>query len=300
MAHRDPHPPRRLSRRLGPFSASAAPYALRMDRPQPEIVQHYGRIEEDRRITEGLGQLELIRTQEVLGRYLPAHPISILDIGGGTGVHASWLAAQGHRVHVIDLVAHHVETAARLEGSPGRITAEVGDARHLGAADASFDAALLFGPLYHLTERHDRLRAWAEAQRAVRVGGFIFAAAISRFASLFDGLARGFLFDPVFRAIVERDLEDGQHRNPDHVPHWFTTSYFHRADELRQEAEVAGAEVVAVLGVEGLAGWLPQLSERWATPEGREAILFAACRVESEPSLADLSAHLIAVTRRIT
>jgi SAM-dependent methyltransferase len=275
-----------------------APYALRVDRPPPEIVQHYAKIQEGRRITEGIGQLELLRTQEVVSRYLPVQPSSILDIGGATGVHASWLALQGHRVHVVDPMAHHVEAAARLERSPGRITAEVGDARDLAAADASFDAALLFGPLYHLTEGEDRHRAWTEARRAVRPGGFIFAAAISRFASLFDGLARGFLFDPAFREITERDLEDGQHRNPDDVPHWFTTSYFHRPDELREEAEAAGVEVVAVLGVEGLAGWLPQLSDRWATPEGREAILFAARRVESEPSLIGLSAHLIAVTRR--
>jgi ubiquinone/menaquinone biosynthesis C-methylase UbiE len=269
-----------------------------MDRPQPEIARHYERMQEGRRITEGLGQLELLRTQEVLRRYLPVHPSSIIDIGGGTGVHASWLASQGHRVHVVDLVGHHVETAARQDGSPGRITAEVGDARDLAVADDSFDAALLFGPLYHLTEREDRLRTWAEAQRAVRAGGYIFAAAISRFASLFDGLARGFLFDPAFRGIAERDLEDGQHRNPDDVPHWFTTAYLHHPDEFRQEAEDSGVEVLAVLGVEGLAGWLPQLSDRWTSPEGREAILFAARRVESEASLIGLSAHLIAVTRR--
>ena len=56
-------------------------------------------------------------------------------------------------------------------------------------------------------------------------------------------------------------------------------------------------EIVELVGVEGLAGWLPQLNERWASAEGREAILFAARSVESEPSLLGLSGHLIAVTR---
>jgi SAM-dependent methyltransferase len=268
-----------------------------MDGTPPEIVRHYETIQESQRITEGLGQLELLRTREVLGRYLPAEPSSIIDIGGATGVHAAWLASRGHRVHVVDLMAHHVDAAARLEGPPGRVTAEVGDARDLPCADGAFDAALLFGPLYHLVSREDRLRAWAEARRVVRAGGYIFAAAISRFASLFDGLARGFLFDPAFRVIAERDLRDGQHRNPDDVPHWFTTAYFHRPDELHREAEEAGVEVVALVGVEGLAGWLPQLGERWATSAGRETILFSARQVESEPSLLGLSAHLIAVTQ---
>lgn len=268
-----------------------------MDPSPPEIRRHYETIQEGRRIAEGLGQLELLRTRDVLGRYLPSDPSSILDVGGATGVHADWLASLGHRVHVVDLMPHHVEAAATLGGFPGRISAEVGDARDLPVADSTFDAVLLFGPLYHLTERDDRLRAWAEAQRVVRPGGYIFAAAISRFASLFDGLARGFLFDPAFREIAERDLRDGQHRNPGETPDWFTTAYFHHPDDLREEAATAGVEVVTVLGVEGLAAWLPQLSQPWDTPEGREAILYAARSIESESSLLGLSAHLIAVTR---
>ncbi len=268
-----------------------------MDR-RPEIVRHYETIDEGRRITQGLGQLELLRTREVLGRFLPTSPSFILDVGGATGVHAAWLASRGHAVHVVDLMAHHVEAASRLDASPGRVTAEVGDARELPADDDAYDAALLLGPLYHLTAREDRLLAWSEARRVVRSGGFIFAAAVSRFASLFDGLARGFLFDARFRQIVERDLEDGQHRNPSDTPHWFTTAYFHHPEGLRQEAEDAGLDVIELVGVEGLAGWLPQLEDRWATPEGRAAILHSARTVESEPSLLGLSAHLIAVTRR--
>jgi len=254
-------------------------------------------IHEGRRIAEGLGRLELDRVRELLVRYLPAPPSSILDVGGATGIHAEWLASRGHDVHVIDLMPHHVEAAARLEGMPGRVTAEVGDARDLPLDDGAVDAVLLFGPLYHLTERDDRLLAWAEAQRVVRPAGFVFAAAISRFASLFDGLARGFIFDPIFRQIVERDLREGQHRNPTDNPDWFTTAYFHHPDELRREAETAGAEVVELVGVEGLAGWLPQLADQWASPRGREAILHTARAIESEPSLLGLSAHLLAVTR---
>jgi ubiquinone/menaquinone biosynthesis C-methylase UbiE len=267
-----------------------------MDRTRSEIVRHYETIEEDRRLDDGLGQLELLRTQEVLGRYLPSAPSDILDVGGATGVHATWLAERGHRVHVVDLMPHHVEVAARREGSPGRMSAGVGDALALAVRDAAFDAVLLFGPLYHLVERDDRIRAWAEARRVVRSGGFIFAAAISRFASLFDGLARGYLFDRRFRQIVERDLREGQHRNPTDVPHWFTTAYFHHPDELREEAEAAGIRVVDVVGVEGLAAWLPHLEERWGTAEAREVILYSARAAESELSLMGLSAHLIAVT----
>ena len=125
----------------------------------------------------------------------------------------------------------------------------------------------------------------------------VFAAAISRFASLLDGLSREFLFEQGFRSIVEQDLRDGQHRNPDRRPHWFTTAYFHHPDELSAEATAAGLDCVEVVGIEGVAGWFRSLFNRWDDPSSREAILFAARAVESEPSLIGASTHLLMVAK---
>jgi ubiquinone/menaquinone biosynthesis C-methylase UbiE len=261
------------------------------------IARHYEEeIREEDRITTGLGQLELVRTQEILRRHLPNPPAAILDVGGATGVHASWLAADGYRVHIVDMTPRHVEKA-RVDLGPLGVTAELGDARNLSGADSSFDAVLLFGPLYHLTERTDRVRALNEARRVVRLGGVVAVAAINRFASLFDGVKREILTDPEFRAIVERDLRDGQHRNPDNRPNWFTTAFFHHPAELRAEVEAAGLAVVELIGVEGLAGWFPSSGDQWETAAGRDAILFAARATEGEPSLLGVSSHLIAVAR---
>jgi SAM-dependent methyltransferase len=264
--------------------------------PDP-IVRHYeNEIREEDRITTGMGRLELLRTQEILRRHLPDPPGEILDVGGATGVHASWLAADGYRVHIVDLTPRHVDKASADLGPLG-VTAEIGDARRLSAADASYDVVLLLGPLYHLVDRTDRVLALREARRVVHPGGIVAVAAINRFASLFDGLSQGFLFQPEFRAIVERDLRDGCHHNPDQHPNWFTTAFFHRPEELRSEIGDAGLDLIEFAGVEGIAHWLRHLSERWETGDGRETILFAARAVETEPSLLGLSAHLIAVAR---
>jgi len=256
------------------------------------ILHHYETIREERRITEGIGELELIRTREIAQRFLPPAPGSVLDVGGGTGVHARWLADAGYRVHVVDLTPRHVEFVHNELGAP-LVTAEVGDARELRHGDDSFDAALLLGPLYHLTERASRVQALAECARVVRAGGVVLAAAISRFASLFDGLARGYLFDDRFEAIAMRDLFDGQHRNPSNDPHWFTTAYFHRPDDLEGEAVDAGLTVLGLFGIEGMAGWLPDLDTPWATSRGRDTILAAARATETEASLRGLSPHMI-------
>lgn len=261
-----------------------------------DVIGHYETIREEDRISAGLGQLELVRTQEVLRRHLPRPPTRVLDIGGGTGVHASWLAQDGYDVHVIDLTPRHVEKIQNGLGSNG-VTAGVGDARQLAVADQSVDVALMFGPMYHLTDHDDRQQALREAVRVIVPGGLIAVAAISRFASLFDGLARGFLFDADFRKIVERDLAEGQHRNPNDRPHWFTTAYFHDPEQLRGELEEADLNVIELVGVEGLAGWLGHLGEKWDSEDGRETILYTARVVESEPSVLGLSGHLLAIGR---
>ena len=265
-----------------------------MEEPRDDVVQHYESIAEEDRIAEGFNQLELLRTQEILSQYLPAAPARIIDVGGATGVHARWLAAAGFRVHIVDVTPRHVAKAKEDLTRLG-VTAEIGDARRLPAETASYDVALMLGPLYHLPARADRLAALEEARRVVRPGGLVAVAAINRFASLFDGLTREFLFDPEFQEIVTRDLADGHHENPKKRRHWFTTAYFHLATDLRKEAEEAGLFVDGVFGVEGLAGWLPHLASRWETEHGRRTILDAARAIENEPTLMGLSAHLLLV-----
>jgi SAM-dependent methyltransferase len=156
---------------------------------------------------------------------------------------------------------------------------------------------LLFGPLYHLTEAGDRRQALGEARRVLRPGGRLLAVAVSRFASLLDGVYRGWLDDPQFRRIVDQDLADGQHRNPDPVgrPELFTTAYLHTVTGFADEVEQAGFTGTAVYGVEGPGG---PLRQEWADPRRREQILFAARAVETEPSLIGFSNHLIAAATK--
>src|SRR5207249_4277209 len=106
---------------------------------------------------------------------------------------------------------------------------------------------------------------------------------------------RGWLADPEFRGIVERDLAKGQHRNPrgSDRPGWFTTAYFHRPEDLAGEIKEAGFGAVALLGIEGPAAPFPF---DWNDPAQRERMLFAARATEREPSLLGLSAHILAVT----
>jgi len=155
-----------------------------------DVVRHYGQVSEEGRLSMGYGPLELARTQELIGRHLPAPPAVVLDVGGAAGVYSCWLASLGYEVHLIDPVPKHVEQAreasARQSAHPVA-SLRVGDARHLPGADSSVDAVLLMGPLYHLTEPQDRMRALLEARRVLRPRGLLLGAAICRFATRFPG-----------------------------------------------------------------------------------------------------------------
>ncbi len=244
------------------------------------------------RLTQGYSRIEFERTKELLTRVLPAPPARVLDVGGGPGAYAAWLAGQGFDVRLVDAMPLHVEQATELAG--GRFSAVVGDARSLEESDGSWDAVLLLGPLYHLLEREERLAALREARRVLRPGGVLAAAAISRFASLLDGFLRG-LLDEAGWAVVEADLERGEHRPVGRRVELFTTAYFHRPDELQGEVEDAGFVLDALFGVEG-PGW-----SRPDSPVDEhvfETLLRMARAVEQEPAIIGASAHLLAVAHR--
>lgn len=266
----------------------------------PEALQFYAEYDEAGRLFRRDGQIERVRTQELISRFLPPAPATIYDIGGGPGVHSLWLAQQGYRVHLLDAVPLHVEQArAASLNQPQTPIASlcVGDARRLPFADSSADAVLILGPLYHLIERADRLAALREAKRVLRPGGVLFAATISRFASFLGNFSRRpqIFNDPQEVALLQEDMTKGQHTNPSGNIINFTTTYFHHPDEMRAEISGAGLRHHATLAIEGPLWLIVEALELWPEPQYQEPFLALLRTIEQEPSLLGASSHVLAV-----
>jgi ubiquinone/menaquinone biosynthesis C-methylase UbiE len=267
-----------------------------------EILAYYSRGLERDRLASGVRRIEFLRIQDLLERFLPAAPARILDVGGGAGAYAIPLSSAGYQVHLIDPVPLHVEQAAAASQQAGVTLAglSVGDARDLPAADHSADAVLLLGPLYHLTSREDRLTALREARRVLRPGGIVVAKALSRFYPVFEELAGGMQGSPLDLDGTARFLADGQYRNPGGNPANFTTSYFHRPEELADEIGDAGLDLRQFAAASGAVKLFPGLSQLLDVPESRHHLLSVLRLLEAEPSLIGMSQNFVAIAQAPT
>lgn len=264
----------------------------------PPIIGYYrqGR-EKDRLSDDATGVLERLRTWDLFERVLPATG-RVLDVGGGAGVHAAWLARRGYAVELFDPVPLHVTQAQELAQSlPAgrRFIAELADARDVPREDDSADVVLLLGPLYHLVDAADRQTALAEASRLLRPGGVLVAAAVSRFAWPMDAYRQQLATDPAIHDSISYSLQTGKsvaERGP--VSFW---AYFHRPNEFEAEISRSGFHNVSVYGVEGFAWLLPHLDNILSEPTRRDQLLTLLRDLESESEILGVSSHLLAVAR---
>lgn len=259
----------------------------------PSVMRYYGETaNEDSRLRDSAdGRMELARTRELLRRFLPSAPARVLDVGGATGIHAEWLVKDGYEVTLVDPVGRHVEAASAV------CPAYLGDARDLREPDDSFDVVQLLGPLYHLPDADDRRTALSEAHRVVKPGGLVAAAAINRYASLFEHVTYAHLHTERMRESVSKILDTAVY---DGV-RGFALAYFHRAEELVAELTASGLTDVQVFGIEGPAWSLVKAAEQQPgegpTHELIASAMEAARMAEPYPELLAASSHLLAVGR---
>jgi hypothetical protein len=165
------------------------------------------------------------------------------------------LLKRGCHVTLFDLSPENIALAKVKAAELGLAVDDflVGDARDLSALSGrSFDGVLALGPLYHITERQERIAFLEAARILLNSNGILIAAYLNAW-----GIVRTLLTDaPGWFAEgrnVDRLLTGAEFAGAHACP-GFTECHWSTPDDAREEIQEAGFVVLEEVGAEGFAG----------------------------------------------
>jgi ubiquinone/menaquinone biosynthesis C-methylase UbiE len=281
---------------------TAGPTQEERDRSFHRIQHYYGGFKEwDRLERADDGALEFAVNKAWIARYMPPPGARVLDIGGGPGRYALWLAEQGYRTTLADLSPDLLEIA-REQSKEANINLEaIVEANALDLSqfdDASFDAALCMGPMYHLIEAADRAQSAKELARVMKTGAPVFVAFLNRLQLLKVAISPEIPFSPETFKFVKRWIEDGIFISP--ALGAFADAHFVHPQEVAPLMEAAGFETLALISSESLVDAvqknLAAFKER--QPDLYPWLLEKLIDVANEPSIIGTAGHLLYIGRK--
>ncbi len=221
-----------------------------------ELENFYNKASEETRLEKGMGIFEFERIKELIEKHINTQNATIIDVGGGTGKYAEWLAKKNHTVHLIEPVVKHIKLAekrAKKLKNPFSVT--IGEAKKLPYKDQTADLVILHGPLYHLQKREDRIAAIIEAKRVLKKGGILLGFAINATASTVVGLMNGMIHANSFFNMCKEELTTGIHNAPKDFPFLLADAYYHKPEDLKAEFLEQNLNFLNLFAVEGMI-WL--------------------------------------------
>ena len=231
--------------------------------------------------------------------YLPEPKVEIADIGGGVGRYAIDLTKQGHKVTLVDLSSEALGFAKGKAQEAGVTLFRIlkADARDLSKLqDASFDAVLLMGPIYHLLSHNERLQAVRESWRVLKPSGLIFVDFLARYSILQWALYR----DPEY---ILREVDDIKKIVADgvHISHkdssGFTDAWCAHPDQIEPLMEEGGFTKLDLAAMDCLTH--EKYEELYsAKPEVYTEWFEILYRISRDPSLLGSGGHLLYVGRK--
>lgn len=212
-----------------------------------QIQKTYKLFDENSRLNRSpAARVEFLTNTRYIERYLKPGD-RILDVGAGAGEYSLYFARKGYEVCALELTDANIAAFRKKLLPTDSIDLAQGNALDLRRyPDHSFDAVLLFGPLYHLHSRADRLQCIAEARRVCKPGGKLFFAFISNdFVILTE-----FSYRPDYFTAGDYDKETFQLEDFPFV--------FHTVDDCRALLRDGGVRILHEVASDGVSELLEE------------------------------------------
>lgn len=175
---------------------------------EENLIKYYNKFNEDKRLTRRRGQVEFITSMKYIHEYLKDGD-NILDIGAGTGRYSISLASEGYSVTAVELVKHNLKV---IEQKSKDIKIIHGNATNLSMIkDDEYDVTLLFGPMYHLITREEKIKALEEAKRVTKKDGIILVAYCMNDYAV---IVHGFIDNNIKKSIDNKEVNSNYHVTP--------------------------------------------------------------------------------------
>ena len=206
------------------------------------INKTYDFFNEDARLNRSkAARVEFLTTTRYIEQYLMPGA-KILDVGAGAGEYSLYFARGGYQVSALELADNNLRAFREKLRPEDGIDLVQGNAVNLSRyADESFDAVLLFGPLYHLHAEADRQKCIAEARRVCKKDGTLFFAFISN--------------DMVI--LTEFSYRPDYFLNGDYDKQTFRLEdfpfVFHTVDKCREMLRAGGVKIVKEIASDGVS-----------------------------------------------
>ena len=267
-----------------------------------KVQSHYDTSNEWERFDTPAGKLEFELTLPIITSHI-SQKAEILDLGGGPGRYTIKLAKLGHILHLADLSQGLLDVAKQKIDELG--IENVKSVNRVNAVDlsvyddSSFDAVLLFGPLYHLTDETERHSCVKEVRRVLKENGVVFAAFIPRISGAIGVVDR--MFNNPVKANAEtlkRVFEQGIYNN---LVDWgWQEAYFPTSNELVTLFSNNGFSKVLLRSVRG---WGDTMAEKIyklkdENLERYKTVMDLINKTADDSSIIEMCSHAIYVGRK--
>jgi ubiquinone/menaquinone biosynthesis C-methylase UbiE len=229
---------------------------------------------------------------------------TVLDNGAGPGKYSMELAKAGYQVTLTDLTPRLVGIA---EGKANELQLEgqfdgfhAADARDLHMLeDEQFDSSLMLGPMYHLQEESDRIRAVKELNRVTKKDGLVFVAFMPRIRHILTSLVSPDNWKP--HDEVDAILQFAQTGCFNHADQGrFTGAYYFDIEDINPFMEVNGFETIDLIGSNAGALLNQTHWDYWREKGEVEVRKIIDLIIEraTDPYILGVSSHLLYIGRK--
>lgn len=174
---------------------------------EENLIKYYNKFNEDKRLNSRHGQVEFITCMKYIHECLKnKQNAKIIDIGAGCGRYSIALAEEGYDVTAVELVKHNLRV---IESKSKDVKCYQGNAINLSKfKDETYDIVLLFGPMYHLISKEEKIQALNEAKRILKKDGIIL---VNYCMNDYCVITHGFKDNQILSSIENKELDENYH-----------------------------------------------------------------------------------------